>query len=255
MDPTEFNRNAWNGIATSRHRWFSACTAEQIELARAGDYSLRLTACKTIPKHWVGNVAGLQILALAAGGGHQGPILAAAGAKVMVADLSEHQLAIDQRVADEHSLPLTTLQTDMADLSALPNDRFDMIINPCSVNFAPDVRPIWKEAARVLKPDGVLIAGLMQPINFLFDAVDRDQGKLSVRFKIPYSDLDLPQDEREMTLGPERPIDFGHSLTDLVGGQLDAGLQITDMFEDSWGGDDVLSDHIATFMATRAVKR
>lgn len=255
LDPTEFNRNAWNGIATSRHQWFSPCTSEAIDRARTGEFSLRLTACKNVPRQWIGEVTGRRILALAAGGGHQGPILAAAGADVTVADLSEHQLAIDRRVAEEHSLPLKTLRADMADLSELRNEQFDMIVNPCSVNFAPNVRPIWKEATRVLRPDGVLLTGLMQPINFLFDAVDRDQGKLSVRFKIPYSDLDLPPDEREATLGPERPIDFGHSLTDLIGGQLDAGLQLTDMFEDAWGGDDVLSDHIATFLATRAIKR
>ena len=82
----------------------------------------------------------------------------------------------------------------------------------------------------------------------------RDRGKLKVRFAIPYSDLDLPQEERDATLGPERPIDFGHSLTDLLGGQLDAGLMITDLIEDGWGGKDPLSDRTATFMATRSIK-
>ncbi|MEO1529804.1 MAG: class I SAM-dependent methyltransferase [Planctomycetota bacterium] len=195
-----------------------------------------------------------RVLVLAGGGGHQGPLLAAAGARVMVVDFSGEQLAIDRRVADEHGLTIETLQADMADLSEIQDDEFDLIINPSSVNFVARVLPVWKEAARVLKPRGVLIAGLMQPVNFLFDAVQRDRGTLEVRFGIPYSDLDLPDEERDQTIGPERPIDFGHSLTDLVGGQLAAGLQLTDLFEDGWGGDDALSDRIATFMATRAVK-
>jgi SAM-dependent methyltransferase len=255
LDPTQFNRDAWDKIATSRHRWFTPASGEQIEAAKRGDFRIRLTATKPIPEGWIGNVRGKRILALAAGGGHQGPILAAAGAEVTVVDISEGQLAIDRRLAFEHDLAIETIRADMSDLGQIPASRFELVINPCSVNFVGRVRPVWCEAARVLKPDGVLISGMIQPVHFLFDPVKRDRGKLKVRFRIPYSDLDLPADELEQTIGPERPIDFGHSLTDLVGGQLDAGMMLTDMMEDGWGGDDPLSDRIATFLATRAVKR
>ncbi|MCO8120727.1 class I SAM-dependent methyltransferase [Stieleria sp. TO1_6] len=254
MDTQQFNRAAWDNIATSRHQWFTPCTGDQIDAAGRGEFSIRLTACKPIPGEWIGPVAGKRILALAAGGGHQGPILAAAGADVTVVDFSEAQLAIDRAVAERHQLALQTMQADMTDLAMIQSNAFDMVINPCSVNFVENVRPVWGEAARVLRPGGVLITGLMQPVNFIFDPVKRDRGKLKVRFRIPYSDLDLSADELDDTIGPERPIDFGHSLTDLVGGQLDAGLMITDIMEDRWGGEDVLSDRIATFLATRAIK-
>lgn len=254
MDTTQFNRKAWDKIATSRHKWFTPATTEQILAAGRGDFQIRLTATKPLPAEWIGNVTGKRILALAAGGGHQGPILAAAGADVTVVDFSQAQLEIDQRVAVEHDLIIQTIQADMADLNEIPSESFDMVINPCSVNFINKVRPVWNEASRVMRPGGVLVAGLIQPVNFLFDPRRRERGKLKVRFRIPYSDLDLPQDELSETIGPERPIDFGHSLTDLIGGQLDAGLALTDIMEDGWGGDDPLSDRIATFMATRAVK-
>ena len=254
MDPTRFNRNAWDNIATSKHRWFTPASSEQIRRAGGGDFSIRLTATKSIPTRWIGDVREKSVLALAAGGGHQGPVLAAAGADVTVVDFSQEQLAIDQRLADQHGLQLRTIAADMADLSEIPDRSFDLIINPCSLNFVPVPRSVWKETARVSKPGGVLVSGMMQPVNFLFDPVKRDRGKLKVRFRIPYSDLDLPPDELEKTIGPERPIDFGHTLTDLIGGQLDAGFQLTDIMEDTWGGDDVLSDHIATFLATRSVR-
>ncbi|WP_182869454.1 class I SAM-dependent methyltransferase [Stieleria mannarensis] len=255
MDATQFNRRAWDNIATSRRKWFTPAAASEIQAARRGKFSIRLTATKPVPAAWIGDVRDKAILALAAGGGHQGPLLAAAGGRVTVVDFSAGQLAIDEKLAQEHQLTIQTVQADMADLNSIASEQFDIVINPCSVNFVRDVRPVWREAARVLRPDGALISGMMQPVNFLFDAVKRDRGKLKVRFKIPYSDLDLPPEEREQTIGPERPIDFGHSLADLIGGQLDAGLMLTDIMEDVWGGDDVLSDHIATFIATRAVKR
>ena len=252
-DPAKFNRTAWDNIARSG-RWFDPVDSTTIDSARTGDWSLRLTATKPIPKTWLGDVTNKRILCLAGGGGHQGPVLAAAGACVTVLDFSEEQLAIDRRVADEHGLELETVAGDMRDLSIFDDGRFDLVVNPCSVNFCPDVRPVWIEAARVLRCGGELLAGLIQPVNYLFDARRLAAGDFVVRHRIPYSDVDLPQDERDRTIGTQRPIEFGHTLTDLIAGQLAAGLVLTDLFEDRWGGKDLLSDFIPIFLATRASK-
>ena len=252
-DPAKFNRTAWDNIAQSG-KWFDPVDATTIESARTGDWSIRLTATKPIPKTWLGDVTNKRILCLAGGGGHQGPVLAAAGACVTVLDFSEEQLAIDRRVADEHGLELETVAGDMRDLSFFNDGSFDLVVNPCSVNFCPDVRPVWIEVARVLRSGGELLAGLIQPVNYLFDARRLAVGEFVVRHRIPYSDVDLPQDERDRTVGPQRPIEFGHTLTDLITGQLAAGLVLTDLFEDRWGGNDPLSDFIPTFLATRASK-
>jgi len=50
------------------------------------------------------------------------------------------------------------------------------------------------------------------------------------------------------------PVEFGHSLTDLLGGQLDAGLVITDMYED-YMLDSPLHNYHASYIATRAIKQ
>ena len=51
-------------------------------------------------------------------------------------------------------------------------------------------------------------------------------------------------------------MEFGRSLEDQLGGQLAAGLTITALYEDRYDGDvDRLSRYLATFMATRAVRR
>ena len=108
------------------------------------------------------------MLCLASGGGQQGPILSAAGADVTVFDNSPQQLAQDQMVANRDELNLQTIQGDMADLSAMESDRFDLVFHPCSNTFVPDVNPVWRECYRVLKKGGTMISGFCNPVLFLF---------------------------------------------------------------------------------------
>ncbi len=91
----------------------------------------------------------------------------------------------------------------MADLSAFADESFDLVFHPVSNVFAAAVRPVYREAARVLKPGGILLAGFMNPDIYIFDrdAIDR-RGLLRVKYKLPYTDAaDLPprraeQDDR-----------------------------------------------------------
>ena len=87
-------------------------------------------------------LAGADVLCLAAGGGQQGPILAAAGADVTVFDNSPRQLAQDRLVADRDGLAIRTIEGDMADLSAFADASFDLVVHPVSNVFAADVRPV-----------------------------------------------------------------------------------------------------------------
>lgn len=49
------------------------------------------------------------------------------------------------------------------------------------------------------------------------------------------------------------PLEFGHSLTDLLGGQCSAGFMITDLYEDVML-DSPLGKYHPNYIATRAVK-
>ena len=94
------------------------------------------------------------MLCLAAGGGRQGPIYAAAGAIVTVVDLSPEMLELDRAVAAERNLELRTVEASMDDLSALPDQSFDIVIHPVSTCYVPDVKPVYAEVARVLRAVG-----------------------------------------------------------------------------------------------------
>lgn len=256
MDVRAYNRAAWDQAVEDGIEWSIPVPPEVIEAARRGTWQVILTPTLPVPRAWFpADLRGVDVLCLASGGGQQGPVLAAAGASVTVFDNSPRQLAQDRLVAERDGLALTTLEGDMADLSEFPDGSFDLIVHPVSNLFVPKVRPVWREAYRVLRPGGALLAGFINPLSYIFDLVKADeQGVLEVRYAIPYSDLDsLDQASRQKLMDEHAPMEFGHTLDDQIGGQIDAGLVIAGFYEDRWP-DHVLDRYIATFIATRAVK-
>lgn len=258
MDPRSHNRAAWDKKVAVRDRWTVPVERDAIEQARLGQFRLFLTPTKPVPMAWFPILQGTRTLCLASAGGQQGPLLAAAGAIVTVFDNSPRQLEQDRLVAVRDGLAIETIEGDMADLSAFADETFELIVHPCSNCFVPAVRPVWRECFRVLRRGGVLLAGFVNPVRYIFNAEQIEKGKLEVCHSIPYSDLrDLDDAEmRRLVLDPQQPLEFGHTLNDQIGGQLDAGFLLTSVYEDhsAESEGDPLSCHIDSFMATRATK-
>jgi SAM-dependent methyltransferase len=203
---------------------------------------------------WFPPIVGADVLCLASGGGQQGPVLAATGARVTVLDNSPAQLKQDQLVAAREALSLITVEGDAADLSMFGDESFDMIFNPVSTVFMPNVCTVWKECFRVLRPGGILMTGSMNPVHYIFDLYKADEGILEVTHSIPYSDLaSIPKEDLDELIEKGLPVEFGHSLTDLLGGQCDAGFVITHMYED-YMLDSPLHRYHPSYIATRSLK-
>lgn len=255
MDVREYNRRAWDGQVAAGNEWTRPIGPEVVEAARRGVWSVLLTEQRPVPREWFpAEMKGLEVLCLASGGGQQGPTFAAAGARVTVLDNSPAQLAQDRLVAEREGLDLQTFEGDMADLSLFKDESFDLVFHPVSNVFAPDVRPVWREAFRVLKSGGLLLAGFNNPAMYVFDLTDERQDRLEVKYRLPYSDTESLDDaERERLLAEGRPLEFSHTLADQIGGQLDAGFMLTALYEDRHRGLRV-AEFMPTYVATRAVK-
>ena len=254
MDIREYNRGAWDYQVEHGNEWTVPVSTEVIADARQGRWEVLLTETKPVPREWFPELRGLDVLCLASGGGQQAPIFAAAGANVTVLDNSPKQLEQDRKVAERESLNLVTVEGDMADLSGFIDQSFDLIFHPCSNLFIRDVRPVWKEAFRVLRSGGVLLAGFLNPAIFLFDGQLAEQGVLQVRHKLPYSDVDnLTEEERLRFIEQSVPLEFGHTLEDQLGGQTDAGFAITGFYEDHHRTHAV-AKYTPTYIATLAIK-
>jgi len=85
-------------------------------------------------------------------------------------------------------------------------------------------------------------------------ALVEEENVLQVRHKLPYSDLtSLSEEERLVLNGPDAPYEFGHTLTDQIGGQLAAGFVLADFYEDVQPYD-LISAFAPSYIATKAVK-
>ena len=254
MDIVEYNRKAWDALVARGDQWTIPVGPDVVAAARTGEWRIVLTPRRPVPRTWFPVLGGLKTLCLASGGGQQGPVLAAAGAVVTVLDNSAKQLAQDRLVAEREGLTLETVQGDMRDLGKFPDGTFGLVVHPCSNSFVPEVRSVWREAFRVLRPGGVLLAGLANPAAFIFDEALAEKGELKVRHRLPYSDMEsLSAEERERLITTGEPFVFSHSLEDLIGGQTDAGFAVTGLYEDEWPGR-ALSQFMPMFIATRAIK-
>jgi len=250
---TQYNKLAWNREVEIGNPWTVPVSSEEIAAARNGQFCILLTPLKAVPANWFPPLKGSRVLCLASGGGQQGPLLAAAGARVTVFDNSPRQLERDRQVAERDKLEISLVEGDMADLSAFGDASFDFIVHPVSNCFVPDLRPVWKEAFRVLTPGGTLIAGFLNPVQYCFDYDLAEQGIYQVKFKLPYSDLESISEEERIRRFKDEPLEFSHTLDDQIGGQLSAGFHLIGFYED-YDPEEKIAEFMPTFMATRALK-
>jgi SAM-dependent methyltransferase len=256
IDPVAHNRDAWDRQVELGNEWTVPVSAEVVARARAGDWSVVLIGYEPVPRDWFPEpLAGADVLCLASGGGQQGPVLAAAGARVTVFDNSPAQLQRDEMVAARDGLSLRTVLGDMRDLSAFADASFDLVFHPVSNLFCPELAPVWRECFRVLRPGGRLLAGFVNPDVFIFDAdAMENRSELVVRHALPYADLaDLDLDERNRLFGPDHTLEYSHTMTDQIGGQLAAGFVLTG-FAQAPHHADATARYLPGYYATRAVK-
>lgn len=254
LDVRAHNRAAWDRQVEQQNPWTRPVTSAQVSAARHGDWTIVLTWERTVPADWFPPLPGCEVLCLASGGGQQGPLLAAAGARVTILDLSPAQLAQDRLVAERDTLSLVLVEGDMRDLSMFASERFDLIVHPTATMYVPDVRPMWREAFRVLRRGGSMLSGFINPIAYAFDGELAGQDIYQLRYPLPYSDLaSLTPGELDRILAEGDTLQFSHTFVDQIGGQLEAGFLLAGFYEDRKPGW-LLSTYMPTHFATRALK-
>ena len=174
------------------------------------------------------SVAGLDVLCLASGGGWQSILYAVAGANVTVVDLSDSMLELDVREAARRGLKLTALQASMDDLRNLNDESFDIVHQPVSTCYIPDLCPMYAEIARVLRNNGTYISQHKQPISLqISHRNERHQFVIGVEY-FHKGPLPIQIDTSYRESGTT---EYLHRLEDLIGGLCRSNMVLEDLRE------------------------
>jgi len=247
-DYTEINSKTIDQWIADGWEWGKPITHETFKKAKNNDWSVVLTPTKPVPKEWFCEMKGAKILGLASGGGQQMPIFAALGADCTVLDYSERQLQSEIEVARRENYKINTVHADMTKPLPFEDETFDLIFHPVSNCYIEDVLPVWKECYRVLKKGGILLAGLDNGINYIFD-----EEESKIVHKLPFNPL-KDKELYEKSMKNNWGIQFSHTIEEQIGGQLKAGFILTDIYQDTNGYGNLHEHNVPTFYATRAIK-
>lgn len=174
------------------------------------------------------SVAGLDVLCLASGGGWQSILYASAGARVTVLDISPEMLALDRREAGRRGLTMEILTGSMDDLSMLADESFDIVHQPVSTCYVPDLMKVYTEIARVLRDDGLYISQHKTPTSLQISHRN-EQNRFVVGIEY-YHNGPLP-DVTDDSYREPNATEYLHRWDVIVGGLCRSGFVIEDLRE------------------------
>jgi SAM-dependent methyltransferase len=250
VDYTDKNSEAIDKWVEDGWKWGIPITHKEYVKATRGEWDVLLTPQKSVPKEWFPDLKNKKLLGLASGGGQQMPVFSALGVFCTVLDYSDKQLANEGYVSEREKYSIEIVKADMTKRFPFPDGVFDIIFHPVSNCFIEDVYHVWNECFRVLKNGGVLLAGMDNGLNYLFD----DDGKLPLILtnKLPYNPLKNEEQYKKLDESGGG-LQFSHTMEEQIGGQLKAGFVLKDIYED-FNDSGFLREYAPAFIATLAIK-
>jgi len=169
------------------------------------------------------NVKGKNVLCLASGGGQQSAVFSLLGANVTVVDISDGQLAADQKAAKHYGYKVKTIQTDMNNLSKLKANSFDIVYQAPSIGYVENLKKIHSQVSRILKKGGLFRADGHNPLaQFVHESSWDGKG---YRISVPYTV------RKKRRAKDENVIEFRHYLDETFNALVESGFTITKVQE------------------------
>ena len=213
------NKSAWNQLADTGSQFAKVATDEQLQ-----------DPLKTLDgRGWLpDSVRGLNVLCLAAGGGWQSILYAAAGANVTVVDLSTSMLNLDRREAKRRNLQVNVVEASMDDLSMLAPGSFDIVHQPVSTCYIASIAAVYREIANVSKSGAIYISQHKQPTSLQIVRRDeRDNYAIGVEY---YANGPLPA-ATDTSYRESGTVEYLHRWDQLIGELCQAGFVIEALTE------------------------
>lgn len=237
----EENRLSWNSISEAYHRTRTTRWRETVSDPSLGFSHGSLALLKTVCP----DLDGLDACVLGSGDQFAAFGLAGMGARVTSVDISEEQLAVATERASELGLEMAFIQADVCDVGMLSDASFDLV---CCTNgmliWVSDLPQFYREAARILRPDGIYfwfdIHPFQRPFNDDFKLKASYFDNEPMEFWSDSEDVNRPAEGVPVSDRSDLARNFvtHYTVADLVNPMADAGLSLLRMREtpvtESW---------------------
>lgn len=218
--PHEKNRRAWDDRVRER----------KLYAVPALDVDFENPLAVVDPCGWLGgDVRGKRLLCLAAGGGRHSALYASAGARVTVVDLSPQVLRLDREMAESRGLKMEIIEASMDHMPMLGDGVFEIVIQPVSTCYVPDVGAVYREVARVTAVGGIYVSQHKQPASLQAEQAWAGRGYL---LSEPYNRREpLPPVSSSSLHREAGTAEFLHGWEALIGGLCRSGFVVEDLRE------------------------
>ena len=210
------NRQAWGHWAVSGTHTSRVVEADEFAFAKE----------LLDPDGWIVWESVRDVLCLGGGGGQQAPLMASLGCRVTLLDLSPGQLALDRTAMSKYGLSYEIVEGDMLDLSVLARRRFDLVYQPISTCYVPEVVQVYRQVASVLPIGGRYLVEHWNPFQIQLDERGRWDGE-GYRLAHPQiAGQPVPFSTTTIEGAPFTAWHYPHSFADLIGGLPRTGFSI-----------------------------
>jgi ubiquinone/menaquinone biosynthesis C-methylase UbiE len=150
----ELNRRSWDAISAN-YQASTRISTDDVHYGSlaSGERELGL----------LGDVAGKRVVEIGCGGGQNSIALAKWGATCVGVDPSPSQIAHARRLALENEVEVQFIVGVAENLSAFPDESFDIALSSYAFDYVTDLRRAYDEAWRVLVPGGLFVFCLSHP--------------------------------------------------------------------------------------------
>jgi len=188
--------------------------------------------------HLIGNVAGARLLDLGCGSGTYSLLFAERGAQVTGLDLSHTMISLAEQRARERSLQADLRLADIREPLPFADAEFDCVFTGTALHYVDDIGRLMREAARVMKPRGRLVASVLHPMSTArFPLADSPEMEgpdpwEGWYFGSPIRCIETPWlGFGEVSREGRRIFCHHHTVSDYFNAVSSAGLSITDLLE------------------------
>jgi len=199
------------------------------------------------------DLAGLDVVELGCGGGQLGVGIAERGANSVVGvDLSRAQLAFAASLIAERGVAMSLIEGDIT-RAPVCDASADLVVSAYVFQWLPDLTPVCREAARILRPAGTFVFSLPHPFYSVFDP---ETGTVRRSYHAP-EERRYHEDgiEAAQVIYERRVSDIHDALRAagfIVDRLVEPGVADPSVFESQWDSDADLMAEIPRTLVVRA---